>query len=261
MTKSTGATRASNQRQRPSLPGVEASPPRARRRPLWWTGSAIAAIVISGIVVSDGLSGGGIGPTRDGAVSQNRLGPLAPLGSLTSPESPGASGPEGVPIPAGRVLASPMATGQAIDAVQCSAGEQVAFHIHAHLTIFINGVAEAVPAAIGIANPKAQSTPEGPFIGAGSCFYWLHTHAADGIIHVESPVATTFILGQFFDIWGQSLGKDHLGSITDPITAFYNGQHWTADPQDIPLNAHAQIQLDIGSPLVGPESIRFPDGL
>jgi len=152
-------------------------------------------------------------------------------------------------------------TGQPIDGIQCSGGEQIASHIHIHLTVFVNGVAQEVPAAVGIADPPAQPTPEGPFIGAGSCFYWLHTHAADGIIHVESPITTTYHLGQFFDIWGESLGADNVGPAKGPVTAFYDGQQWTGDPRNIPLNAHSQIQLDVGSPLVAPESIRFPNGL
>lgn len=189
------------------------------------------------------------------------LGPPAALGALRSPGSAGATGPEGIPVPAGPPLAAPATTGQPIDGIECSVGEQVRFHIHAHLTVFVDGVAQKVPAAVGIANPQAQDTAQGPFIGSGSCLYWLHTHAADGIIHVESPVAATYRLGQLFDIWGESLGPDHLGPASGAVTAFYNGQHWTGAPRDIPLSAHAQIQLDVGSPLVGPESIRFPSGL
>jgi hypothetical protein len=170
-------------------------------------------------------------------------------------------GSEGVPIPAGPVLTSPVTTGRPIDGIQCSGGEQVAFHIHAHLTVFVNGVAQEVPAAVGIANPIAEDTARGPFIGSGSCFYWLHTHAADGIIHIESPVTASYHLGQFFDIWGLPTGPSQLGTATGPITAFYDGRHWTGDLRDIPLTAHAQIQLDVGSPLASPESIRFPSGL
>jgi hypothetical protein len=33
------------------------------------------------------------------------------------------------------------------------------------------------------------------------------------------------------------------------------------DPRDIPLTAHAQIQLEVGTPLVAPEQITFPQGL
>jgi hypothetical protein len=170
-------------------------------------------------------------------------------------------GPEGVPIPAGPALAPPRTTGRTIDGIACEAGEKVAFHIHSHLTIFVNGLVREVPAAVGIAQPRAEATPQGQFIGSGSCFYWLHTHAADGIIHVESPVMATYHLGQFFDIWGERLGPNDVGPATGRVTAFYNGQPWIGDVRNIPLDVHTQIQLDVGMPLVAPETIRFPTGL
>ena len=46
-----------------------------------------------------------------------------------------------------------------------------------------------------------------------------------------------------------------------PIVAIYNGQRYEGNPRDIPLNAHAQIQLEVGSPLIAPESVSFPSGL
>jgi hypothetical protein len=154
-----------------------------------------------------------------------------------------------------------MTTGRTTDGIACDAGEKVAFHIHSHLTIFVNGSAREVPAAVGIAAPRAEGTAQGPFVDSGSCFYWLHTHAADGIIHVESPVTATYHLGQFFDIWGEPLGPNNVGPAKGRVTAFYNGQHWIADVRDIPLDAHAQIQLDVGAPLPVPETITFPNGL
>jgi hypothetical protein len=45
------------------------------------------------------------------------------------------------------------------------------------------------------------------------------------------------------------------------VTALYNGQRYDGDPRQIPLTAHAQIQLDVGRPLVAPELIEFPSGL
>lgn len=241
---------------------VEALAAKRRRLRRWWTAATVVVIaaavgltaVVSGGSPSQASSGPGFQPPLP-------LGPLSALGALTSPGSPGAFGPEGVPIPAGTALAPPTTTGQTVDGVQCSTHEQVAFHIHAHLTVFVDGIAREVPAAVGIANPQAEVTPQGPFIAAGSCFYWLHTHAADGIIHVESPVTATYHLGQFFDIWGAPLGPDQVGPAIGAVTAFFNGRQWTGDPRAIPLNAHAQIQLDVGSPLTAPESIGFPRGL
>jgi hypothetical protein len=121
------------------------------------------------------------------------------------------------------------------------ASEQAIFHIHAHLTIFVNGSPRQVPAGIGIPAAQAQNTARGAFISSGTCFYWLHTHAADGIIHVESPVQRTYTLGDFFDEWGQPLGLDRVGTATGPVVAIYNGQRYEGNPRNIPLNAHAQI--------------------
>ena len=178
---------------------------------------------------------------------------------------PGSFGPEGVPIPRGRALAPPrrlLAVGERIDGVACQLREQVLFHIHAHLTIFVRGVARQVPAGIGIAPPyEVAATPHGAFVTDAACFMWLHTHAADGIIHTESPVERTYTLGEFFDIWDQPLGRTQVGPAHGRVTALVNGRAFTGTPRAIPLLAHAQIQLDVGLPLVKPEQIAFPKGL
>jgi hypothetical protein len=148
-----------------------------------------------------------------------------------------------------------------VDGIGCQTSEQTVFHIHAHLTIFVNGAARQIPAAVGIPGGQAQSTPQGPFIDTGTCFYWLHTHAADGIIHIESPVHRTYTLGNFFDEWRQPLGPTRVGPAAGHVVALDNGQVYRGNPRDIPLTAHAQIQLEVGTPLVAPETITFPAGL
>jgi hypothetical protein len=96
------------------------------------------------------------------------------------------------------------------------------------------------------------------FALGGTAFFWLHTHASDGIIHIESPIERTYTLGNFFDIWNQPLGRERVGPSTGHVTAFFNGRHYLGNPRDMPPLAHAQIQLDVGRPLVAPESIQFP---
>jgi hypothetical protein len=125
----------------------------------------------------------------------------------------------------------------------------------------VNGSPRQVPAGIGIPGAQAQNTARGPFISSGTCFYWLHTHAADGIIHIESPVQRTYTLGDFFDEWGQPLGPHQAGPATGPVIAIYDGHRYRGNPRGIPLNAHAQIQLEVGSPLIAPQTITFPGGL
>jgi hypothetical protein len=173
-------------------------------------------------------------------------------------------GPEGVPIPAAPALAGPgePAVGVRVDGISCGAIEQLAFHVHAHLAIFVSGRQRRVPAGVGIGAPRTVvPAPGGAFVAGGTCFSWLHTHAADGIIHIESPVQRAFTLGEFFDVWKQPLGRRRVGSTTGRVTAFLDGRPYHRNPRDIPLTRHAQIQLDIGRPAVAPVSVRFPQGL
>jgi len=237
-----------------------------RRRLLTGTGIAggvlIAAVVVVVIVATGGGSGGARG--LSGASNPTlKLRPLATLGKVVPPPSPGSIGPEGIPILNAPKLAGTgsMANGNSVDGVQCLGQEQLLFHIHAHLTVFVGGTARQVPAGVGITNAQVQNTPQGAFVGNGNCFYFLHTHAADGIIHIESPVQRTYTLGDFFDVWGQPLGPTQVGPASGPVTALYNGRVYVGNPRNIPLNAHAQIQLEVGKPLVAQESITFSNGL
>ena len=254
---------AEAQRRSEALKALE-----GRRRRSRILGAAVGALAMAGvgtgigIAVSSAGSGAPSAPNT-GGTPELKLGSLASLGPLEAPGSPGPAGPEGVPIPAAPALAGTTseASGQSVDGISCDTSEQTLFHIHAHLTIFVDGAARQLPAGIGIPGAQAQSTPEGPFVSSGTCFYWLHTHAADGIIHIESPVQRTYTLGDFFDEWGEPLGPSQVGPDTGKVTAFYDGKPYEASPRDIPLHAHAQIQLDIGTPLIAPEHITFPNGL
>jgi hypothetical protein len=234
----------------------------ARRRRLWLAG-ATAAVVVIAAVIGITLSLGGSGAKAGDKTPAANLAPLSSLGTLAKAPAAGALGPEQVPVPSGTTLASPAAsvTGQKVDGIGCQTSEQTLFHIHAHLTIFVNGAARQVPAAIGIPGAQAQTTAAGPFVEQGTCFYWLHTHAADGIIHIESPVQRKYALGNFFDEWGQPLSASRVGPARGRVVALYNGQVFKGDPRNIPLTAHGQIQLEVGTPLVAPEQITFPNGL
>ncbi len=149
------------------------------------------------------------------------------------------------------------ATGATVDGIQCSTSEQTAYHIHAHLAIFSNGGAVQVPAGIGIPGP--QQVQNG-FVLGGKCLYWLHTHDATGIIHIESPITRVYTLGDFFDIWGRALGTGQVGSAKGTVTAYVNGKRFTGDPRSIKLDPHTVIQLDVGT-AVPPKPYTFPAGV
>jgi hypothetical protein len=164
----------------------------------------------------------------------------------------GSMGPEGIPLEKGSALAAASSTapGITVDGIKCAPLEQLAYHIHARLQVYDNGQPRSLPGGIGMVGPVAEQTPDGPFYGARVCYYWLHTHAWDGVIHIESPTVQIYTLGEFFDEWGQPLSSSQVASAAGKVTAVVNGAPWTKSPRDIPLLPHEVIQLDVGSPVV-----------
>lgn len=184
----------------------------------------------------------------------------------STPQLGGPTGPEGVSLETGTPLAAAGAvtpTKGAAVGVDCGATEQLATHTHTHLAVFVHGALRPIPLGVGFyGQVQVSRTAQGAFAnGTSNCLYWLHTHAQDGIIHVEAPAGRTFVLGQFFIIWGQPLTQNQVGPATGPVTAYVNGHLWTQPIENIPLAAHENIQLDIGAPLVPPRTVTFPSSL
>jgi hypothetical protein len=219
-------------------------------------GFALLAAVVAAFVLAQG--GGG-----SKSSSKSTKTATAPHTDVATAAVSGPLGPEGIPLQEGEVLA-PGATpagGATVDGVQCQASEQVAYHIHSHLTVYVNGVLRPIPGGIGIVQPVAQQTPNGAFFQATTCYYWLHAHAQDGVIHVESPSVRTYTLGQFFAVWGQPLTATSVGSATGPLTVFVDGRPYQGDPAAIALGSHEDIQIDVGNPAVPPQKVTWANGL
>jgi hypothetical protein len=176
---------------------------------------------------------------------------------LSGATSVGAAAPDPVPV-----LAPPTgATGRPVDGIDSDTAERLAFHVHAHLQIYVDGQQRALAPGIGVVPPlQVQQTAKGPFVVGGTGFYWLHTHDDSGVVHVESPVQRQFTLGELFDLWGQPLAADRVGPASGPVTAFVDGAVVGGDPRDIPLTAHAVVQLDVGT-VVPFRPYSFPPGL
>ena len=136
-----------------------------------------------------------------------------------------------------------------LSAIQCNSMEQLTYHVHAHVSIYINGQPATVPANVGI---------------MPNCFYWLHTHQPDGIIHVEAPGPNNFVLGTFFDEWKQKfsqLGYPQQLDQTSGWTAYVNGKPYNGDFRNISLISHTLITLAYNSPNVKPDTEYNWDGL
>jgi hypothetical protein len=221
--------------------------PRALERPWWrswWAlpagGFVVVAVVVVLVAVAATRGGGG---SAAGASSSP-----SPSSSSAAPPPPLAS-------------ADTAATGQTVDGIQCQSNEQVVYHIHAHLAVYVNGAARTIPEGIGIPPPRqVEQSSEGPFVVAGKCYYWLHSHTPDGIIHIESPTQQIYTLGNWFDIWQQPLSATQVGPANGTVIAYVNGRRYTGDVRAIPLNVHALIQLDVGQD-VAPKPFTFPAGL
>ncbi len=163
--------------------------PRFPRRRVWQL--ALTAVAALGSTLAFALP-------RHGSAARLPLGSLAALGPLASHGDPGSLGPEGVPVPAAPTLApaaSP-APGQSVDGISCAPLEQLAFHIHAHLTVFVNGVARKIPSGVGVSAPQSIGDPSQGLlrrVGGPASRVRLYTHAADGIVHdgVADPDGAT----------------------------------------------------------------------
>jgi hypothetical protein len=200
---------------------------RGARRPAWPWIALLTVVVVAGVAAVVGSSG-------SSSSSSGSTGPL--LASTASFDRAGT---------------------QPVDGISCDNGEQLLFHVHSHLAVFVDGQQRTIPAGIGIAPPRESQSG---VVLAGSCFFWLHAHTPDGVIHIESPVRRTYTLGNYFDIWRQPLGPTQVGSATGPVTAYRNGVRVTGNPRDLTLGNHTLVQLDVGKD-VPPHSYTFESGL
>jgi hypothetical protein len=140
--------------------------------------------------------------------------------------------------------------------------EQLAYHVHAHLDVFVDGRHLVVPAAVGIdiTDPavKKFDEPDGSLAYGGisppcadACISPLHTHADDGVLHTESAVTQRNTLGQFFTEWNVRLDRTCIDGICRPAThlaVYVDGRLYHGDPRAIPLSDREEIAIVIGKP-------------
>ena len=137
------------------------------------------------------------------------------------------------------------AQGQPVGTFECFPTMPDTYHVHTHLSIFLDGVALAVPADVGIVG---ENTPT-------ECFYPVHTHDRSGKIHIEAAAPGLFTLGQFFAIWGQPLGPDNVAGLTGkPIVIYVTDQNGVVTQAagnwgGLELLSHREITIQVGPPV------------
>lgn len=115
-------------------------------------------------------------------------------------------------------------------------------HVHALLSVFVEGEPVEVPADIGIDVEARFMSP-------------LHTHTPDGVLHFEADEPAPFTLGQVFSMWGVEFSADRLGAYSadgkNRIHVYVNGTK-IEDPVDHEISEGDNIVVAYG------ESGSFP---
>jgi hypothetical protein len=167
--------------------------------------------------------------------------------TLVNAHKPTAQNPSALPT---EVVFNP--TYPPVDGVYCDQLEQTVYHIHVHLTIWLNGSQVTVPAQVGIAPDT-------------SCYYWLHTHDTTGVVHIEAKTAALLNLQQFLDIWRKgfsTLGYQNQLVSSTGWTVWVGGKQITGGFSKVVFQPHMAITIAYNSPNVKPDTVyNFAAGL
>ncbi|HEU5488737.1 MAG TPA: hypothetical protein VFV16_07940 [Candidatus Nitrosotalea sp.] len=110
----------------------------------------------------------------------------------------------------------------------------ILLHIHPRLYLNVNGKPYFVPQNVGIEPDlwKYHALDQYGMKGMAP----LHTHTADGMLHVESTIIRNYTLGEFLDIWGLDLQGTTISVSVDgePISDYRN--HVLKDEESIIMN-------------------------
>jgi hypothetical protein len=119
-----------------------------------------------------------------------------------------------------------------------SHGDTLAMHDHANVQVFVHGDPVAIPVNVGI--DEADGDVES-----------LHTHTADGVVHIESSTRASFTLGQFFDVWGVRLSATCIGGYCegadDTLRVFKDGDEFTGTIREVVLDNESMIVVTFGT--------------
>lgn len=190
-----------------------------RRRRIAFIGALVLMVAVMGALLFVGLRGAG----ND---AQQRA-----SGDLQAVSGVGASSR----LP----WSLPDDTPRRVDLAGMNLGQMgTAEHYHAHLDIIIDGDPANLLANIGV------DRRSGAMAG-------VHTHSADGIIHVESSTkGQPYTLGQLFTEWDVKLTGDQVGAYkadsAKVLGVYVNGKKVSGDPAVIRLAQRQQITVVFG---------------
>jgi hypothetical protein len=220
----------------------------------------------------------GGGGSSSGTIPNNVVPTATPTPPAPSPTPSIAAGSDTIVTSQGAIIGlddqfnppdgNTIQTGQPVDGITCDTTMSNNYHIHVYLGVYLNGVRLAMPDTVGMLHPVPE--PTDGFTNGAQCFYWIHTHDASGIIHVEDPnptgapiTASLFTLKNILDVWNITANTTHVGQFTGPVAVFTSGQvyrgsqnnglvssttyaQYNGDLNTIPLFSHEVIWLMVG---------------
>jgi len=125
------------------------------------------------------------------------------------------------------------------------------YHVHAKLEVYVDGQKTPVPNNIGV---------------SGATVAALHTHDAEGIVHMEADNPFEVKLATFFEVWGVKFTDTQLGGYQNEgdktIQVFVNGQK-VEKPASYVVKAKDKVVVGYGTAGSFPTTIPsdFPAGL
>lgn len=212
------AQRRPTNARRPQPARRSAAPRRADRRRWYAIGAAVAVVAVVIAVFAAAQSGNG-----DDIESAATIVPSSASGSLLRTEAPWAPQSDNLAERVEQAGFPPV-------------GDE-SFHVHALLSVFVDGEQVPVPTNIGIDQSSGFHSP-------------LHTHTPDGVIHFEADEPSPFTLQQVFAMWGVDFSADRLGAYTPDggkqIHVYVNGGR-VADPAGYEISNGDNVVVAYGT--------------
>jgi len=220
-----------------------------RRQILWWT---VGLVVVGALVALIAVS---VIHKNKSNTTDATPGPVPTLEINSAATKLTTGQPLATSAPSGNPLTWPLPSdpGPYVTAAGLTTqAEMTNIHYHAHLDVIDNGKNVALPQGLGFVTTTLS---------------FVHTHDTSGIIHLESPTAQKFTLGQAFVEWGVRLTSTCVGGLctdsTHDLKFFVNGKQYTKNPQDLVFKPHMEVAIWYGAKgakVDVPSSYKFPAG-
>lgn len=142
-------------------------------------------------------------------------------------------------------------TGKPVDGVNCLVSGK--YHQHVLLSIYKDGKRLGFPDGIGRVHAGCYHA------------YEMHVHDASGVVHMESDVAKTFKLSQWFSLWGLGLGRAGTAGLAGPVRFYIVDNHqikrYDGNPADIVMLPHREILIVSGTTISTVPNYQWPPGI